>query len=44
MRMLHRRGFSMVELLMTLMIMGIVAMMAVPKLDRRPKSRLKCCH
>lgn len=33
MRMLHRRGFSMVELLMTLMIMGIVAMMAVPKLD-----------
>ena len=33
MRMSRRRGFSMIELLTTLMIMGIVALMAIPKLN-----------
>ena len=33
MRMSRRRGFSMIEMLTTLIIMGIVAAMAVPKLD-----------
>ncbi len=33
MRMSQRRGFSMIEMLTTLIIMGIVALMAVPKMD-----------
>ena len=33
MQMSRRRGFSMIEMLTTLIIMGIVAMMAIPKLD-----------
>ncbi len=33
MQMSQRRGFSMIEMLTTLIIMGIVAAMAVPKLD-----------
>jgi prepilin-type N-terminal cleavage/methylation domain-containing protein len=33
MRMSQRRGFSMIEMLTTLIIMGIVAAMAVPKMD-----------
>ncbi len=33
MRMSRRRGFSMIEMLTTLIIMGIVALMAVPKMD-----------
>lgn len=33
MRMSRRRGFSMIEMLTTLIIMGIVAAMAVPKMD-----------
>lgn len=33
MRMSRRRGFSMIEMVTTLIIMGIVAAMAIPKLD-----------
>ncbi len=33
MQMSHRRGFSMIELLTTLIIMGMIAAMAVPRID-----------
>ena len=33
MRMSRRSGFSMIELVTTMVIMGVVALMAVPKID-----------